>query len=317
MTDQQEYGRPLDGSTETGQLHGSAQRPAPTTTAPHSLILRSVGFQWMEHPHRIHGIDVGPGFASGAQVRGGPWTTGDRATDVAVSYVSWAPVSDVRQLIECPRQRAAGPGLAEATWPLISNEEREPNRAVFAVSGFSMHSTSHAAGFNLCELAFGVRPADAETTEQSPGAIAEAFVRVGAAKVPERRERFLHIEFEANISVVELGDAFSNQSLNCLHRTRAGVLPKHSPAHLPCDVQPIGLASIGFRVANSQAWTGRYLRSWKTTVQPDGVEFLVSNRGEVTRRTNWDLAATVIHERPHGSMRAAESSETAPGTGRT
>ncbi|MCB1014366.1 MAG: hypothetical protein KDB10_04510 [Acidimicrobiales bacterium] len=252
-------------------------------------LLHAVGFEWEKHPHRLHTLRVAPDLPGGIEVRGGPWTTGDRATDRAVPATTWTDASVPGELRSFGEVTAEGPGVAEATWPL---GDLAPG-AVAAVAGLTVTATSHPRGSNVAGFGVGVRER-------------EAFVRVEAAKVPERRERFAEIAFaaEVDLAVLDNGPDGAAGSLRVEHlaarrRTRGGFRPADEPVELAAgEGDVLGLAGWSWRVANTPRARGRYLRGFLVTATGSGATVVVSNRGEVTRPTVLDLAVDVVVRGP-------------------
>ncbi|MCB1026749.1 MAG: hypothetical protein KDB24_03175 [Microthrixaceae bacterium] len=242
-----------------------------------TAALTSIGFAWRDHPHRLNTLRVGPDIEGGIEVRGGPWTTGERKSDAIIPAVDYSETA-VGELVAFEPRIVAGPGLVECRWEL-------PGPGPYGLHSLSIRSRSHPAGFALSDLG--------ATTDGGT-----ATVVLGAAKVPERRARFSEIEIEASLGLVDLsglGPATTVQSVGARVSTAPGVNPRHTETHLPVDGGvPAALAGFSWAVRNTPKRRGRYLRRWVTALDGDGARFLVSNSGLVTRPTTNDLSVQVV-----------------------
>lgn len=250
-------------------------------------LLESVGFEWVGHPHRLHTMRIDPALEGGIEVVGGPWTTGDRARDTLRSLTSWRSVDEVEaEEIDLPVISADGPGVAEARWPL---EGTRPAAAV-AVTGLSVTSESHPAGFQVAGFGVGVDIVDGCQV---------AWLRTEAGRVPERRERFEQIAVEASVRVAVLQPATRGsvtvRRLRDSVRTRAGFRPHHPSTQLDGVGAPVlGLAGWSWSIVNTPKRRGRALRSFGVATTPEGAAMTVSNSGEVTRVSDLAIAADVV-----------------------
>ncbi|MEZ5381745.1 MAG: hypothetical protein R2754_08100 [Microthrixaceae bacterium] len=242
-----------------------------------SAALTSIGFAWRDHPHRLHTLRVGPDVEGGIEVRGGPWTTGERKSDAIISAVEYSDTA-VGELVAFEAETVAGPGLAECRWEL-------PGPGPYGLHSLAIRSRSHPAGFALSDLGATI---DGGT----------ASVVLGAAKVPDRRARFSEIEIEAELGLVDLSRLLPTakvQTVGSRISTAPGVNPRHTETHLRVDGGvPVALAGFSWAVRNTPKRRGRYLRRWVTALDGNGARFLVSNSGLVTRPTTNDLAAQIV-----------------------
>ncbi len=216
-------------------------------------LLTSVGFDWKKHPHRLHTMRIDPSVPGGIDVVGGPWTNGERSTDVIVSHTSWDEIPGTEgDQIDLELRSADGPGIAEVRWPL----EGPGSGDVVAVTGLLVESTSHPAGFNLSGWGVGVDTVDGRS---------EAWLRVTAGKVPDRPERFDTISIAATmtVAIVRAADgepAIDVERVRTHGRTKGGFRPRHLPFLMP---EPGGTASAvagwSWNVTDAPKAPGRYL----------------------------------------------------------
>jgi len=254
-------------------------------------LLNSVGFTWVKHPHRLHTMTIAEDLTGGIEVTGGPWTTGKRSSDSIVSHTRWQSVPGLSARVHAlPNRQGEGHFGAEVRWLLA-----ETTTSAVAVVGMKVSSLSHAAGFNVSDFAVGVDPAD--TPRRA------AWVKLGAARVPDRPERFDRVVLDAELTIAELSTVNPDNSVvieNAVaeSKTGGGFRPTHDATEfspLDGDGEIMGLAGWSFSVTNTPRARGRYLKTWRTGLTSDGsAEMLVSNRGEVTRSSELALGASLV-----------------------
>lgn len=249
-------------------------------------LLQRVGFEWDKHPHRLHTMEIAEHLPGGIELRGGPWTTGERANDTIESCTEWSDDELDGTIHALASTDGQGPGIAETVWEL---PHVDPDHAL-AIVALDVVSTSHPAGFNVAGFGVGIRATDGGR---------EAWLRMEAGKVPERPERFAHIEIEASVTIAEITGAGAgpptSRRLATTATTPGGFRPHHAPVTLPApDGRVVGLAGWSWSITNTPTRRGRYLRGFSVEARQRGATMSVSNRGEVTRPTDLDLTVDVV-----------------------